>query len=511
MRPRLLFAGRDLDLDAVAPPAFDETAGDLHLQTVVAAMAAGDTYLADIARRVIADSLTEAPEILYRQGILRDWLANPGLARDLYALAVEAVEDRRRVWGWSLTSSTSPSLILSSAVRQLEAGAERLQQLHHFVDKQTGAFRSPGLSRFAAEVLAELDEPYFRVVRAHLDRLRFEGGILLSARLSGDNGGRDYVLRSVDRPRRWRDRLPVGHASRLGFSVSPRDEAGGQALGELRDRGVNLVADAVARSADHVSSYFTHLRAELGFYVGCLNLRDRLDERACPVSFPAAVSAGSGAWAARGLRDAALVLRNEAPVVGNDLEADGRSLVVVTGANSGGKSTFLRSVGLAQLMMQAGMFVVADRYRAAAGVGIFTHSIREEDRTLESGRLHDELRRMSRIADHLRPGALVLFNESFAGTNEQEGSEIATQVVRALTEGGVRVMFVTHQFPFADGCRTRCPDVLYLRADRPADGGPSYRLSEAPPLPTSFGRDLYERLGGWAGAAAGSRPAAVSR
>ena len=40
--------------------------------------------------------------------------------------------------------------------------------------------------------------------------------------------------------------------------------------------------------------------------------------------------------------------------------------MMITGANEGGKSTFLRSVGLAQLMMQAGMFVAAREFRADA-------------------------------------------------------------------------------------------------------------------------------------------------
>ena len=45
------------------------------------------------------------------------------------------------------------------------------------------------------------------------------------------------------------------------------------------------------------------------------------------------------------------------PVVGNEHDIDNRSLILITGANQGGKSTFLRAIGLAQLMMQSGMFV----------------------------------------------------------------------------------------------------------------------------------------------------------
>ena len=81
--------------------------------------------------------------------------------------------------------------------------------------------------------------------------------------------------------------------------------------------------------------------------------------------------------AARGLRDTVLCLRLDGPVVGNDVDADGRPLLVITGANQGGKSTFLRSLGQAQLMMQCGMSVAAESYRAALCSGVFTHYKRE--------------------------------------------------------------------------------------------------------------------------------------
>jgi MutS domain V len=121
----------------------------------------------------------------------------------------------------------------------------------------------------------------------------------------------------------------------------------------------------------------------------------------------------------------------------------GKSLVIITGANSGGKSMFLRSVGQAQLMMQCGMFVTARSLRASVCRQVFTHFIREEDPDMVSGRLDEELTRMSVIADRIGPRCLILFNESFAATNEREGSEIGRQVVRALLEAGIRVFFVT--------------------------------------------------------------------
>ena len=86
-------------------------------------------------------------------------------------------------------------------------------------------------------------------------------------------------------------------------------------------------------------------------------------------------------------------------VVGNDVNADDKDLVIITGANQGGKSTFLRSLGLAQLMMQCGMFVPAESFCANVCDGIFTHYKREEDVTMKSGKLDEELSRMSDIVD----------------------------------------------------------------------------------------------------------------
>lgn len=80
--------------------------------------------------------------------------------------------------------------------------------------------------------------------------------------------------------------------------------------------------------------------------------------------------------------------------------------------------------------------------------------------------------------------------QSFAATNEREGSEIASQIVSALLERDIMVLFVSHMYEFARSFLGR-EGVLFLRADRDDDGTRSYRLQEAKPLPTSHGRDLY--------------------
>ena len=90
---------------------------------------------------------------------------------------------------------------------------------------------------------------------------------------------------------------------------------------------------------------------------------------------------------------------------------------------------------------------------------------------------------------------MIFFNESFAATNEREGSEIARQIVLALLEERVKVFFVTHLYEFARGFYDRQrEDALFLRAERMADGTRTFRLLEGDPLETSYGEDLYRQI-----------------
>lgn len=514
MKVYLLYPDQDFDFEADLPSAHQaENEGlsqalsqalnqalreDLELPRVLSAMAGGDAFLEGVATTVLLHSLDAPDTIRYRQEILADCLSAPESIRAMYAIAVDALEDRRQMWGYN---SEYPSVVLSGAVNQLEASFARLKQLRTIADANAPQVHSDGLKRLFTNMQQELDDEYLAQIRYHLETLQFRQGTLISAELDRDNSPINLVLRKDPHEHpSWKERLGIHPRTSHSFTVAANDDWGQQALADLVSRGINLVANAVAQSADHILSYFTVLRAELGFYVACLNLRDQLAAREVPVSFPDPRdwSALQLSLSMEALRDIALILRGEDAVVGNDVNADGRSLVIITGANSGGKTTFLRSVGLAQLMMQCGLFVTAKSYRANVCRGIFTHFGREEDATMTSGRLDGELRRMSAIADAVTAHGLVLLNESFSTTNELEGSEIGRQVVGSLLDEDIKVVFVTHQFDLAESFyKSRPQSTLFLRAERATDDRKKYQLTVAAPLPTSFGEDLYYRYGRW--------------
>jgi hypothetical protein len=493
MKAFLMHPNEDFDLRRELPPHQEALTRDLELETLCTAMAGGDQFLYEVAKRAVLSSLKAPEAILYRQHVLADCLQQPAVVRELYGIAVEAIQRERKVWGVFMNS---PDTILHHSIQILELFVGILRRLRTFADSYAGSFQSEGFGRLFAMLASELDDEYFLTVEAHLQELKLRRGVLVSAELGKGNKGVRYVLRRAP-ALSWKERLGLGSRSGYGFMIPDRDENGFKALEELRARGINQVANALAQSTDHILSFFAMLRTELGFYVGCLNLGERLAEQGEPTCFPEAIAPGARALTARGLYDVCLALHVKAGVVGNDVDADDRSLVIITGANQGGKSTFLRSVGVAQLMLQCGMFVGARSLRASVVDGVFTHFKREEDATMESGKLDEELARMSDIADAITPRSVLLCNESFAATNEREGSEIARQVIRALLDSGIAVFFVTHLFDLASGFHQQeLATALFLRAERQPDGQRTFRLVEGEPLPTSYGEDSYRRVFG---------------
>jgi hypothetical protein len=437
MKALLMHPDQDVDLQWELPPHQAALTQDLELSTLFDAMAGGDRFLYGVAERAVLSSLQDPEAICYRQQVLGDCLQQPAIVRELYGIAVEAIQHERKIWGVFMNS---PDTILHHSLQVLELFVGILKRLRAIADSQAGRFRSEGFARFFAMLATELDDEYFLAVEAHLQELRFRRGVLLSAELGKGNKGIRYVLRRAPELS-WRERLGLGTGS--GY--------------------------------------------------GC---------------FPEPVAPDIRALATHGLYDVSLALHVRAGVVGNDVDADDRSLVMITGANQGGKSTFLRSVGVAQLMLQCGMFVAAHPLRASVVDAVFAHFKREEDATMESGKLDEELGRMSDIADAIAPNSLLLCNESFAATNEREGSEIARQVVRALLDSGVVVFFVTHLFDLAAGFyQQELATALFLRAERQPDGRRTFRLVKGEPLPTSYGEDSYRRV---FGAAPSPVPATVA-
>ncbi|NMB53699.1 MAG: DNA mismatch repair protein MutS [Leptolinea sp.] len=496
MKAYLMFRDRDFDPQTPLPANTPDLIHDLELNTLLNAMAHGDNFLFEISKEAILSSLNNVDSILYRQEILKDCLNNASVIRAIYQIPITSMDREHRRWLGIFTHS--PSGVLSSAVRLMDMLIVLLKELKNLADEHSDKFESEGFKRFFAMIKHELDDEYFSEVEYHLKQLKFKDGVLISAELGKGNKGTNYALRLPNsRNKNWIKEVFSKKSPVYSFTISERDDAGARALGELKDIGENSAANSLAQATDHIDNFFKMLRNELAFYIGCINLKEQLEQIGSPIAFPIPVNMNDRQHSFQGMYDVSLALTIKQTIVGNDINADAKNLVIITGANQGGKSTFLRSVGLAQLMMQAGMFVPAREFSANLCQGIFTHYRRKEDASMKSGKLDEELSRMSMIVDQIKPNSLILFNESFAATNEREGSEIARQITSALLDRDIKVFFVTHMYEFARiFYEKQMKDAIFLRAERKAGGRRTFRLSIGEPLPTSYGEDVFKTVFG---------------
>jgi len=493
MKVLLMFPDRSFELQQEPPWNARELMEDLELEFLLGVMSASDELFHEVAQKALLSAMANGEDVIaYRQQVLQDCLENKAVVAKLYQRTVDAISLAKK--DWLGLSSEYPSSLLYSSNELVGGFVNALRTLRQVGERHHADFKSLGFKQLFAMLATELNEEYLAEVERHVVELRFNKGVLISAELGDSNESKGCLLRRApDDQRNWLERLVRRSRDGFTFHLDPRHEAGARILSEMRTRAIVRVARALSDASDHVVNFFAALRTELAFYLSCLNLHDWLTQKSLPVTFPVTASAGTRTHRFTGLFDISLAIRTEGSVVGNTIDAAGKSLAIITGANQGGKSTFLRSIGLAHLMMQCGMFVPAESFFAETCPALITHYKREEDPNLASGKLDEELSRLSDIAEHISANSLLLLNESFAATNDREGSEIARQIVSALHEKGVKIFYVTHLHEFARrSYLERTEDMLFLRAERKEDGERTFKLIEGEPLDTSYGLDLLQ-------------------
>ena len=501
MNVHLLHPDRDLDLEVVLARHSEALSDDLGLDVLLDRMADGDERIRAACRSVLLSGLRDVDEVRYRQAVVADALRAPEVFAQLYEAIVAGLDLAKR--SYSGLFRDAPDAIVRRAVERLQVYADVLQRLRQDTAPVRSRMGSEGVTALFELFATQFDEPYLGEVEAQLEELTFPRGVLFGARLGRGAVGTGFQLK---RPRAqgWLSRsLDRSGAS---FEVAERDDDSIESLGRLRDQALAEVAVVLSQASDDIEVFLRQLRDELAVLIGAARLHEALTTKGEPTCFPEVVAPTEeephaeaqarvpppARLTARGLYDPALSLQLADRAVGNDLDADGALLVLITGANQGGKSTLLRAIGSAQVLAQAGLFVPAAQLRLELRSRVHVHFGREEDRRLRRGRLEEELERMRRITERLQPGDLLLANESFASTNEAEGSAVAHGVFTALADAGIRVVAVTHLYELARRLQADDrDDTLFLRARREEDGTRPYRIEPGSPEPTSYGRDLY--------------------
>lgn len=485
---------------------------------------AADPYLIETLGNIMMVPLASQEEIRFRQDVVADSLKAPDMVRGLYRISTDTL-NRWNELGRGIRARLrqgSPVTKLTTEIRVLHLLCDALAEIRGLMEQQENlssrgflAFREEFYRAFSKEreeivrkILADIsfytdgldqkDEGRDQLVRP---RIVFECGLEDGLKLSSLKL-REVSSQSTKFLRRGstREKIQKFLESRIPDSFSVvEDERIREQTQTLEYGVVSYLVKRLKWFQDEFQTFFDQLKLQSAFYLSAVQMVQQIKRLGMGWCYPEVCDRRDLEF--EELKEVVMGIEQRVNVIGNTCSLPDKDLLIVTGANQGGKSTFLRSIGIAQVMMQCGLPVTAKSFKSGIFPRIFVHFTRREDSEMNSGRLDEELNRMNGIVEHIGDGSLILLNESFATTTEKEGSVIAYDIIRALKEAGVRILTVTHLLSFAKRVYEESKDrpeagVEFLSAERLPDGRRTYRMIRGEPELTSFGLDLYDQIVG---------------
>jgi DNA mismatch repair protein MutS2 len=461
----------ELERASVAPSTWEPAAfaSDLFLQNFVARcfkvqigaqeLVSSTSHLV----KLLAHPPTDLAIVEHRRAILAELAHSPKLRAELERLYLLLCRFR------SLLEGATGAGKWDVNRRQLDI----LELVKDIVDGAADGFTSARsglstLSAFGSRV--RNGEPY----QSLADLLRYDESLAtlnLKVRVGADGRIRGFEILSVQQDEKnpfvssaWRRWIAKLELFVRGFQFSQ---------GEVMAR----LIDAVFVGLEAEIVHFVRLFGDIEFYLGALGFRDLARSAGLAVCLPEFVGSDEPR-VLLGLFNP-LLLSLDARVVPCDIGLDRHAATaLVTGPNSGGKTRLLQSLGLAQLLAQAGVFIPARSGAIAPASSLVVSLIQETKADQAEGRLGMELMRIRALFERLPPGAMVLLDELCSGTNPSEGEEIFELVVRMLTRLLPQAFITTHFLAFAARLERekKIGELRFLQVQLGADQEPTYQF-----------------------------------
>ena len=305
----------------------------------------------------------------------------------------------------------------------------------------------------------------------------------------------DYTVTIIERFAKFREthaEPPVPPRPKDDFSLNHIEEGILEFVGRLFFKEFRALEAHVARHSVFIDEVIATFDREIGFFIAYLSFIDPLKRAGLPFCHPE-VSATEKDTQVSGSFDLALaakLIQERKSVVCNDFFLhDAERLIVVSGPNQGGKTTFARMFGQLHFLAGLGCPVPGQRARLFLADQVFTHFEREEDITNLRGKLEEELVQLHQTCEAMTPNSVLVLNEIFNSTSLDDQEFLSTKVLQhilAIDAIGVCVTFIdtlpTLSEKTVSMVATVMPDDLARRTfeivRKPADGL-AYALSLA--------------------------------
>ncbi|HEY6333047.1 MAG TPA: DNA mismatch repair protein MutS [Blastocatellia bacterium] len=204
--------------------------------------------------------------------------------------------------------------------------------------------------------------------------------------------------------------------------------------------------DYCSKNADYIDPIIAAFDREVQFYIAYIDYIAPLKQAGLSFCYPVVSSESKEICSEAGF-DLALahkLAKDDKSVICNDFFLKGEErILVVSGPNQGGKTTFARALGQLHYLASIGLPVPGRHARLFAFDHLLTHFEKEEAMENLRGKLEDDLTRIHDILDRATPRSIIILNEIFASTTLFDEMFLSIKIVERISALGALCVWVT--------------------------------------------------------------------
>ncbi len=485
-------------------------------------------YSTEYALGILTELITDEAVVRWRQDILEDFINVPQLEHKLRR-SIKTISDSA-CSVFARCGATQSLYEVRENIEAIEAFADCMTECHEFVLKYGGRLRSEGIKRMLAEIEERFTSESYRELlkeTAELKKSLADGIRSVTFAINFDEVMRptEIMLLSADREQvRRRSRFerllsradtaePISKIYSRKAKEGQISEIDGALFAELDalcGGYMKRVNAAIRRCYEESTDMLVKLSRQIDFFIGAKELTERARQLGLPFCRPEIVPKEQRKFVLKAMHDPVLTNRflterarenNAVTVCTNDCTMDDSArILLLSGTNNGGKTTYLRAAGINQILAQAGLFVYAQSAEISLCDNIFFLSPKEEKAGVNTSRFTEECREIRRTTECATEYSLVLMNESLSSTNPHDSGLLGEEVLRIFADIGCRSVFTTHIPELAllperlntSEVNSRLTSLVALCDE---NGAPTYRIAPGTPDRARNAQYIFGKFG----------------